>query len=113
LARLPPSLYPQLTTIGEVFHPDSTVTSFFVGGKKGWDNIDTALTTVFDFLCSSQSATFSCAARRRAASQTSSAKIRFILTRNFSSRFSQTTIFRASQVPKAPRRKTQLAFGLF
>ncbi len=42
-------LYPQLTTIGEVFHPDSTVTSFFVGGKKGWDNIDTALTTVFDF----------------------------------------------------------------
>jgi neopullulanase len=42
-------LYPQLTTIGEVFHPDSTVTSFFVGDKKGWDNIDTGLTTVFDF----------------------------------------------------------------
>jgi neopullulanase len=42
-------LYPQLTTIGEVFHPDPTVTSFFAGGKKGWDNIDTGLTTVFDF----------------------------------------------------------------
>src|SRR5262249_45979908 len=42
-------LYPQLTTIGEVFHPDPTVTSFFVGGKKGWDNVDTGLATVFDF----------------------------------------------------------------
>jgi glycosidase len=42
-------LYPRLTTIGEVFHPDPTVTSFFVGGKKGWDNLDTGLTTVFDF----------------------------------------------------------------
>lgn len=42
-------LYPQLSTIGEVFHPDPTVTSFFVGGKKGWDGVDTGLTTVFDF----------------------------------------------------------------
>ena len=42
-------LYPRLTTIGEVFHPDPVVTSFFAGGKKGWDNIDTGLTTVFDF----------------------------------------------------------------
>jgi neopullulanase len=42
-------LYPQLTTIGEVFHPDPAVTSFFAGGKKGWDEIDTGLTTVFDF----------------------------------------------------------------
>lgn len=42
-------IYPQLSTIGEVFHPDPTVTSFFVGGKKDWDNIDTGLTTVFDF----------------------------------------------------------------
>jgi len=41
--------YPQLSTVGEVFHPDATVTSFFVGGKKGWDNVDTGLTTVFDF----------------------------------------------------------------
>ncbi len=43
------SLYPRLSTIGEVFHPDPTVTSFFVGGRRGWDGIDTQLTTVFDF----------------------------------------------------------------
>ena len=42
-------LYPQLSTIGEVFHPDPMVTSFFAGGKKDWDGIDTGLTTVFDF----------------------------------------------------------------
>jgi neopullulanase len=42
-------LYPNLTTIGEVFHPDPVVTSFFVGGQKGWDGIDTGLSTVFDF----------------------------------------------------------------
>ena len=41
--------YPRLSTVGEVFHPDPTVTSFFVGGRKGWDGIDTQLTTVFDF----------------------------------------------------------------
>jgi neopullulanase len=41
--------YPRLSTLGEVFHPDPTVTSFFVGGHKGWDGIDTQLTTVFDF----------------------------------------------------------------
>jgi glycosidase len=42
-------LYPNLTTIGEVFHPDPVVTSFFAGGQKGWDGIDTGLSTVFDF----------------------------------------------------------------
>ena len=42
-------LYPRLTTIGEVFHPDPTVTSFFQGGRKGWDGIDTQLTAPFDF----------------------------------------------------------------
>jgi glycosidase len=42
-------IYPNLTTIGEVFHPDPTVTSFFVGGRKEWDGIDSGLTTVFDF----------------------------------------------------------------
>src|SRR5215813_10430529 len=41
--------YPNLTTIGEVFHPEPVVTSFFVGGQKGWDGIDTGLSTVFDF----------------------------------------------------------------
>lgn len=41
--------YPNLTTIGEVFHPDPVVASFFSGGHKGWDGIDTGLSTVFDF----------------------------------------------------------------
>ena len=42
-------IYPRLSTIGEVFHRDPQVTSFFAGGRKGWDDIDTGLTTVFDF----------------------------------------------------------------
>jgi len=42
-------IYPRLSTIGEVFHPNPTVTSFFAGGRKGWDGIDTQLTTLFDF----------------------------------------------------------------
>ncbi len=42
-------IYPNLTTIGEVFHPDPTVTSFFVGGVRRFDGIDSGLSTVFDF----------------------------------------------------------------
>jgi neopullulanase len=42
-------IYPNLTTIGEVFHPDPSVTSFFVGGQRRWDGIDSGLTTVFDY----------------------------------------------------------------
>jgi neopullulanase len=42
-------LYPNLTTIGEVFQPDPSVTSFFAGGQKRFDNIDTGVTTLFDF----------------------------------------------------------------
>src|SRR5262249_48659837 len=42
-------IYPFMTTIGEVFHSDPTVTSFFVGGRKQWDGIDTGLSTVFDY----------------------------------------------------------------
>jgi glycosidase len=42
-------IYPNLTTIGEVFHPDPAVTSFFVGGRKGWDGIDAGVSTVFDY----------------------------------------------------------------
>ena len=42
-------IYPNLTTIGEVFHPDPSVTSFFVGGQKRFDGIDSGLSTVFDF----------------------------------------------------------------
>lgn len=42
-------IYPQLTTIGEVFHPDASVTSFFAGGRKQDDGIDTGVSTVFDY----------------------------------------------------------------
>jgi glycosidase len=42
-------LYPNLTTIGEVFHPDPSVTSFFAGGQKRFDNIDSGVTTLFDY----------------------------------------------------------------
>jgi neopullulanase len=42
-------LYPRLTTVGEVFHPDPSVTSFLVGGVKRYDGIDSGLSTVFDF----------------------------------------------------------------
>jgi len=42
------ALYPQLTTVGEVFNGDATVTSFFAGGvtRRG---VDTGLDTPFDF----------------------------------------------------------------
>ena len=42
-------IYPNLTTIGEVFHADPTVTSFFAGGVRRYDGIDSGLSTVFDF----------------------------------------------------------------
>jgi glycosidase len=41
--------YPYMTTIGEVFHPDPSVTSFFVGGVRRYDGIESGLSTVFDF----------------------------------------------------------------
>jgi neopullulanase len=41
--------YPNLTTIGEVFHPDPSVTSFFMGGQRRYDGIDSGVTTLFDF----------------------------------------------------------------
>jgi neopullulanase len=42
-------IYPYLTTIGEVFHPDPSVTSFFAGGVRRYDGIDSGLSTIFDF----------------------------------------------------------------
>jgi neopullulanase len=42
-------IYPRLTTVGEVFHPDPSVTSFFSGGQKHHDGIDSGVTTVFDY----------------------------------------------------------------
>jgi neopullulanase len=41
-------IYPRLSTIGQVFHRDPEVTSFFAGGRKGWDGVDTEFTTVLD-----------------------------------------------------------------
>ena len=41
-------LYPRLTTVGEVFNSDPTITSFFAGGVEH-AGIDTGLDTPFDF----------------------------------------------------------------
>jgi glycosidase len=46
------SIYPQLNDIGEVADGDPAITSFFEGGRKQLDGIDSGLATVFDFpLC--------------------------------------------------------------
>ena len=42
-------IYPRMTTIGEVYHPDPSVTSFFVGGERRFDGVDSGVTTVFDY----------------------------------------------------------------
>jgi glycosidase len=42
-------VYPQFTTVGEVFNGDPTVTSFFAGGQQRPDGIDSGVSTVFDF----------------------------------------------------------------
>ena len=41
--------YPRLWMVGEVFDRDPVHTSFFIGGRRGWDGIDTELDSVFDF----------------------------------------------------------------
>lgn len=41
--------YPKFWMVGEVFERDSAQTAFFMGGHKGWDDIDTNLPSVFDF----------------------------------------------------------------
>jgi neopullulanase len=41
--------YPNYYLVGEVFEEDSAQTSFFQGGKTGWDGVDTKLPSVFDF----------------------------------------------------------------
>lgn len=41
-------IYPSLTTVGEVYNGDPTITSFFAGGASH-DGIDTGLYTPFDF----------------------------------------------------------------
>ena len=44
-----PGLSPRSTCVGEVCDGDSTITSFFEGGRKQFDGIDSGLATVFDF----------------------------------------------------------------
>jgi glycosidase len=45
-------VYPQINAIGEVSDSDPAITSFFEGGRKQFDGIDSGLATVFDFpLC--------------------------------------------------------------
>ncbi len=41
--------FPKITTVGEVFHPNPVITSFFAGGRAQFDGIDSGVTTVFDF----------------------------------------------------------------
>jgi glycosidase len=42
-------IYPRLTTVGEVFHPEPDVTAFFAGGQKRYDGIDSGVSTLFDY----------------------------------------------------------------
>jgi neopullulanase len=42
-------IYPRLTTVGEVFHPEPSVTAFFAGGQKRYDGIDSGFSTLFDY----------------------------------------------------------------
>ena len=41
--------YPSFFTVGEIYNPDPTVTSYWAGGNKGLDGVDTLLKTPFDF----------------------------------------------------------------
>ncbi|HVP55198.1 MAG TPA: alpha-amylase family glycosyl hydrolase [Candidatus Eisenbacteria bacterium] len=41
--------YPNFFAVGEVYNFDPPVVSYFAGGQKGFDGIDTHLTTPFDF----------------------------------------------------------------
>src|ERR1700733_14299488 len=43
------AVYPKLDDVGEVADGDSSITSFFEGGRKQFDGIDSGLSTVFDF----------------------------------------------------------------
>jgi glycosidase len=41
--------HPRLTIAGEVLDLDPVHTSFFLGGRAGWDGVDSGLDSVFDF----------------------------------------------------------------
>ena len=49
LSRALHKQYPKMWMVGEVLERDAAQTSFFIGGHKGWDAIDTELDSVFDF----------------------------------------------------------------
>ncbi len=42
-------VYPSFFAVGEIFNTDPTVTSYWAGGHRGFDRVDTLLTTPFDF----------------------------------------------------------------
>ena len=41
--------YPRMWMVGEAWDTDPVHTSFFIGGRAGWDGIDTKMDAVFDF----------------------------------------------------------------
>ena len=41
--------YPRMWMVGEAWDVDPAHTSFFIGGREGWDRIDTRMDAVFDF----------------------------------------------------------------
>jgi glycosidase len=41
--------YPSMWMVGEAWNTDPAHTSFFIGGREGWDGIDTRMDAVFDF----------------------------------------------------------------
>jgi len=43
------AVYPRVPVVGEVFDGDPALTSFFQGGRTGFDGVDTGIDTVFDF----------------------------------------------------------------
>lgn len=43
------AVYPETNSVGEVADSDPMVTSFFEGGRKQFDGVDSELSTVFDF----------------------------------------------------------------
>jgi glycosidase len=49
LSRALHAQYPKMWMVGEVFDRDPSHTAFFMGGRTGWDGIDTELDSVFDF----------------------------------------------------------------
>jgi glycosidase len=49
LARALRRQYPRAWMVGEVFDRDPVHTAYFMGGRAGWDGVDTELDSVFDF----------------------------------------------------------------